>query len=45
MEHGIWSAGTSMGLVNDIPSCKDLVERIVSEAEAIIKARLAEMAA
>jgi nitronate monooxygenase len=45
MEHGIWSAGTSMGLVNDIPSCKELVERIVSEAEAIIKARLAGMAA
>jgi nitronate monooxygenase len=34
-----------MGLVNDIPSCKELVERIVSEAEAIIKARLAGMAA
>jgi NAD(P)H-dependent flavin oxidoreductase YrpB (nitropropane dioxygenase family) len=45
MEHGIWSAGTSMGLINDIPSCKELVERIVSEAEAIIKARLAGMAA
>jgi nitronate monooxygenase len=45
MEHGVWSAGTSMGLVNDIPSCKELVERIVSEAEAIIKARLAGMAA
>jgi nitronate monooxygenase len=45
MEHGIWSAGTSMGLIQDIPSCKELVERIVSEAEAIIKARLAGMAA
>jgi len=45
MEHGIWSAGTSMGLINDIPSCKELVERIVSEAEAIIKARLGAMAA
>ena len=45
MEHGIWSAGTSMGLIDDIPSCKELVERIVSEAEAIIKARLGAMAA
>ena len=45
LEHGIWSAGTSMGLIHDIPSCKDLVERIVSEAEAIIKDRLAAMAA
>ena len=39
------SAGTSMGLIGDIPTCKDLVERIVAEAEAIIKARLAGMAA
>jgi NADH:quinone reductase (non-electrogenic) len=44
-EHGIWSAGTSMGLVHDIPSCKELVERIVSEAEGIIRGRLAGMAA
>jgi NAD(P)H-dependent flavin oxidoreductase YrpB (nitropropane dioxygenase family) len=43
-EHGIWSAGTSMGLIHDIPSCKELVERIVAEAEAIIKGRLAGMA-
>jgi len=45
LEHGIWSAGTSMGLIKDIPTCKDLVERIVGEAEAIIKARLVGMAA
>jgi NAD(P)H-dependent flavin oxidoreductase YrpB (nitropropane dioxygenase family) len=45
LEHGIWSAGTSMGLIKDIPTCKELVERIVSEAEAIIKARLVGMAA
>ena len=45
LEHGIWSAGTSMGLIKDIPTCKDLVERIVSEAETIIKARLVGMAA
>jgi len=45
LEHGIWSAGTSMGLIEDIPSCKELVARIVAEAEAIIKARLVGMAA
>jgi NADH:quinone reductase (non-electrogenic) len=45
LEHGIWSAGTSMGLIHDIPTCKELVERIVGEAEAIIKGRLAGMAA
>jgi NAD(P)H-dependent flavin oxidoreductase YrpB (nitropropane dioxygenase family) len=45
LEHGIWSAGTSMGLIRDIPSCKELVERIVGEAKAIIKGRLVGMAA
>ena len=42
MEHGVWSAGTCMGLINDIPSCKELVERIVSEAEEMIRGRLAK---
>lgn len=45
LEKGIWSAGTSMGLIRDIPTCKQLVERIVSEAEAIMQARLARMVA
>jgi nitronate monooxygenase len=44
LEHGIWSAGTSMGLIHDIPSCKELVERIVREAEGLIRGRLAGMA-
>jgi nitronate monooxygenase len=44
LEHGIWSAGTSMGLIHDIPSCNELVERIVREAEALIRGRLAGMA-
>src|SRR6478752_7289957 len=42
MEHGIWSAGTCMGLINDIPTCKELVERIVSEAEEMIRGRLSQ---
>jgi nitronate monooxygenase len=42
MEHGIWSAGTCMGLINDIPTCKELVERIVREAEEMIRGRLAK---
>jgi nitronate monooxygenase len=44
LEHGIWSAGTSMGLIHDIPSCRELVERIVREAEGLIRGRLAGMA-
>jgi nitronate monooxygenase len=32
------------GLINDIPSCQELVDRIMSEAESIISRRLAGMA-
>lgn len=39
-EHGIWTAGMVQGLIHDIPSVRDLVERIVAEAEAIIAERL-----
>jgi nitronate monooxygenase len=45
MEHGVWSAGTVMGLIQDIPSCKELVERIVREAEEMIRGRLAQAVA
>jgi NAD(P)H-dependent flavin oxidoreductase YrpB (nitropropane dioxygenase family) len=41
MEHGIWSAGQVMGLIHDIPTVKALVERIVRDAEAILRSRLA----
>ncbi|SEK55188.1 2-nitropropane dioxygenase precursor [Colwellia chukchiensis] len=40
MEHGIWWAGMSSGLVYDVPSIEDLVKRIVTDAETIIKQRL-----
>jgi nitronate monooxygenase len=43
VDYGIWSAGMSQGLIHDIPTCKELVTRIVSEAEAIIRARLEGM--
>lgn len=41
MEEGIWWAGMAMGLIHDIPTVKELVERIVNDAEKIIKTRLA----
>jgi nitronate monooxygenase len=37
---GIWSAGMIQGLIHDVPTCKELIDRIVSEAEALIKGRL-----
>ncbi|MBR0898949.1 nitronate monooxygenase [Bradyrhizobium tropiciagri] len=44
-DHGIWSAGPVQGLINDVPSVKVLIERIVDEAEAIIRQRLEGMLA
>jgi NADH:quinone reductase (non-electrogenic) len=43
IDAGIWTVGTAMGLINDIPTVADLVARIVGEAEAIIGDRLAGM--
>jgi nitronate monooxygenase len=41
---GIWSAGQVQGLIHDIPTCAELIHRIVREAEEIIEGRLARMA-
>lgn len=43
LDKGIWSAGMIVGLIDDIPSCDELVSRIVDEAETIIKERLNAM--
>ena len=40
IDAGIWSAGQVQGLINDIPSCKELVDRIVREARDIIREKL-----
>ena len=40
MDAGAWSCGMVAGLIHDIPTCKELVERIVSEAELIINEKL-----
>ena len=42
-EHGIWSAGLVQGLIHDVPSVKDLVDRIVADAEKIISGRMRGM--
>ena len=42
-DHGVWSAGMIQGLIHDIPSCADLVHRIVAGAEAIMRGRLEGM--
>ncbi len=40
MDAGAWSCGMVAGLIHDIPTCKELIERIISEAETIIRKRL-----
>jgi NAD(P)H-dependent flavin oxidoreductase YrpB (nitropropane dioxygenase family) len=42
-DYGIWSAGMIQGLIHDIPSCEELIHRIVREAEEIITGRLARI--
>ena len=40
---GIWSAGMVQGLIHDVPTVKDLIDRIIAEAEQIIDQRLQSM--
>ncbi|ODR07844.1 nitronate monooxygenase [Mycolicibacillus koreensis] len=43
LDAGIWTVGTVMGLIDDIPTVGELVSRIVGEAEDLITGRLAGM--
>ena len=45
MEAGAWTCGMVAGLIHDVPTCSELVERIVSDAEEIIKTRLSKFVA
>ena len=40
MDAGAWSCGMVAGLVYDIPTVKELIDRIMADAEAIIRQRL-----
>ncbi|VWC64382.1 MULTISPECIES: nitronate monooxygenase family protein [Burkholderia] len=44
LDAGAWSCGLVVGLIRDIPTVKELVDRIVSEATEIIRSRLAGIA-
>ena len=41
MDAGAWSCGMVAGLIHDIPTVRELIDRTMSEAEAIIGRRLA----
>jgi NAD(P)H-dependent flavin oxidoreductase YrpB (nitropropane dioxygenase family) len=40
MDAGAWSCGMVAGLIHDIPTCKELIDRIMAEADQIINQRL-----
>jgi nitronate monooxygenase len=42
MEKGVMSAGQCMGLINDIPTCQELLDRIMADAEKIINDKFAQ---
>src|SRR3984957_10280648 len=43
MDAGAWSCGMVAGLIHDIPTCKELIEGIMRDAEAIIRQRLVDL--
>ena len=45
MDAGAWSCGMVAGLIHDVPSCKELIDAIMEEADEIIKSRLSQFAA
>jgi NAD(P)H-dependent flavin oxidoreductase YrpB (nitropropane dioxygenase family) len=40
MDAAAWSCGMVAGLIHDIPTCKQLIDRIMQGAEEIINGRL-----
>lgn len=40
MDAGAWSCGMVAGLINDIPTCQELIDRVMQEAETLIRQRL-----
>jgi nitronate monooxygenase len=40
VDAGVWSCGMVAGLIHDVPTCQELIDRIMAEAEAIVRQRL-----
>ncbi len=45
MDAGAWSCGMVAGLIHDVPSCQELIDAMMREADEIIKSRLTQFAA
>lgn len=43
LSKGVFWAGMVQGLIHDIPTCRELIDRIIAEAEAILDQRIAGM--
>jgi NAD(P)H-dependent flavin oxidoreductase YrpB (nitropropane dioxygenase family) len=43
IDAGVWSCGMVAGLIDDVPSCKELIDRIMREADTLINQRLSSM--
>jgi NAD(P)H-dependent flavin oxidoreductase YrpB (nitropropane dioxygenase family) len=43
METGTLAAGQCMGLIRDIPTCKELLDRIMDQAESIIREKYSQL--
>ena len=43
MDAAAWSCGMVAGLIHDVPTCKELIDSIMAEAEGLIRQRLAGM--
>ena len=43
LSKGVFWAGMVQGLIHDVPTCQELITRIVADAESIIRSRLAGM--
>jgi nitronate monooxygenase len=45
MDAGGWSCGQVVGLIHDVPTVQELIDRIMAQADEIIRKRLAAFAA
>ncbi|MEZ5651775.1 MAG: nitronate monooxygenase family protein [Burkholderiaceae bacterium] len=45
IDGGVWTAGMVMGLIDDIPSCAELIDQIIGEARAVTRERMAALLA
>ena len=40
MDAGVWSCGMVAGLIHDVPTVRELIDRIMADADQIIRRRL-----